>query len=80
MSAEELPQDVPNTDEEGAVDREGGGSGGGEDSSGGVGVGREPANAVEAGVGGGVGLVREPVSTVESMGLHWESSGVGVTK
>ena len=70
MSAEDLPQDVPQTDEEGVV--EGEGSGGGEDSSGGVGVGREPANAVEAGVGGGVVLVREPVNTVDPMGLHWE--------
>jgi len=69
MSTDGPPQDdvVPSAEDEGAVEQEGeGGCGGGEIASGGVGLVREPSNAVEAGDGGGVGLVREPVNTVDS--------------
>ena len=74
MSTEDVPQDdvVPSPGDEGVVEQvqegEGGqqGGGGGEIASGGVGLVREPSNAVEAGDGGGVGLVREPVNTVDS--------------
>ena len=74
MSTDGPPQDdvVPSAEDEGAVEQpqqeQGGegGCGGGEIASGGVGLVREPSNAVEAGDGGGVGLVREPVNTVDS--------------
>lgn len=70
MSTDGPPQDdvVPSAEDEWAVEPVQGGEGGcggGEIASGGVGFGREPSNAVEAGDGGGVGVGREPVNTVD---------------